>query len=437
MKYSRYLLWLFIFFSFITHPIGGSMHISSMTNPLKRMTMGDIAGFAGIFLVVLANMSKKITVPELFKYSLLFLLCLAPGMLVSFRPFTTFFEIFILSFLIVLAVCIFNTHKDFRNYISLLKLLIVTTLACSLVGVYDLVAGFTSLPFLFQPRMFSADGVEQYATGLVGEAKSGFRNAGQAGSYMLHMLTILIPLQFSKVRLFLNKRWNQVLRFTLFVGIIFIFMTFKVAALIGFVVGVFLYSIMFRNTKFIIGIVVFVLLGIATFPATEALAPKFYNRVKYKFTTRIADNAAKIAGEAVKVKKKSFIEKNIGLAMESFKTNPLFGSGIGAFSGRYGKHEVHSTPFKLVGETGILGIVGYLLLITVVMIYFLRAFPYSRDNPFRQFLLSVLPFFLGCMVSWGYTWHIRKRSFWIMLMVIAISSYMMSEWKRKNLQRIS
>lgn len=432
MKYSKYLLWLFVFFSFITHPIGGQMSVENLTNPLKRMTLGDLAGFGGIFLFILANMRSRISVPELFKYAILFLFCLAPGILVSSRPFTTFFEIFILSFLIIISVCIYNTHKKFDNFISLLKVMMITTLCCSIVGIYDLVAGFTSLPFLFKPRMFEADGITQYSSGLVGEAKSGFRNAGQAGAYMLHMLTILLPIQFSKLKLFFNKRWNKLLRITLLFSVIFLFITFKVSALIGMVVGVFFYSIFFRNTKFIFGILVFILLGVAAFPATEVWAPKFYNRVIYKFDTRIAANAAKIAGEQVKTKKKSFIEKNIGLAMLSFKTNPLFGSGIGAFSGRYGKHEVHSTPFKLVGETGILGIIGYLFLITVVLIYFVRAFPYTRDNPFRQFLLSALPFFFGCMVSWGYTWHIRKRSFWIILMVIAIASYMMAEWHRNK-----
>jgi O-antigen ligase len=121
----------------------------------------------------------------------------------------------------------------------------------------------------------------------------------------------------------------------------------------------------------------------------------------------------------------NFIKSNFGGALESFNDNPFTASGIGGFMGRYGRYEVHSTYLKIIGETGIVGIIGYL----VFMFYFLRIFfvstRISKQNPYASFIRELSPLIIGCIISWGYTYHLRKREFWIMYAIVYIAFRLM------------
>ena len=121
----------------------------------------------------------------------------------------------------------------------------------------------------------------------------------------------------------------------------------------------------------------------------------------------------------------------------AFEDRPFIGSGIGAFHGVYSTHEVHSTYLKMLGETGLIGTMGYILF----MIFLLRLFKigkYKKENPFSDYIMTMLPFLLGCLLSWSYTYHLRKREFWIMVSVLVIANYCAknyNKWRFEELQK--
>ena len=57
------------------------------------------------------------------------------------------------------------------------------------------------------------------------------------------------------------------------------------------------------------------------------------------------------------------------------------------------------------------------------MLLFKKPKQYYKDNPYIDYLQRMIPFVIGCMVSWGYTYHLRKREFWIMIAILVIVTY--------------
>jgi O-antigen ligase len=199
---------------------------------------------------------------------------------------------------------------------------------------------------------------------------------------------------------------------------LFLFLTGKMAAYIGFGIGFLLSLLMRRNYKtFLISLVV----GLILFVVIQELpkiAPDINSRISYKYETRLAGT---LEGESGLTDEEGFIQNNLSKAMTAFRDNPISGTGIGAFGGgHYDKYEVHSTYFKMIGETGIIGSIAYI----IFMIFFMKKLRYKKHKDmFSEFLYFVLPFIIGCLVSWAYTYHMRKREFWIMFAIIFIADY--------------
>ncbi len=435
MKYSYLFLKLYIFLSWITHTVGRMFFGMGLgdgqgANPLVRMTMGDLCGFAAIFLYIITSYQKKFYFPETLRVLFLFYLLLVPGIFITPRPFNVFMEVFILTFMGTLTVLMVNYFREKKLFYELLNLIIFTSLLAALVGFWDLLAGFTSLPHIFAPRREGLMVGEVYQEGLMGEAKSGFRNAGQAGTYFLIMVTIMFPLRYSMLYKNLTPFRQKILRISMTLSAIYLIATVKIASLLGFVVALPIYAVMFRKTRLIMGIGVFLGIVIISLPTLLAFAPKFYNRFNNKLRTRVLRHVYEEYETEDRNSKNSFIVSNYSMAYYAFKDKPLTGSGLGGFAKVYMKYEVHSTPFKLLGETGILGILGYCLFMSLFLLHFAKIWKYSRGNPYRDYLKNMIPFIIGCFINWGYSFHMRKRPFWFLVTIIIISYYLMREWER-------
>ena len=170
---------------------------------------------------------------------------------------------------------------------------------------------------------------------------------------------------------------------------------------------------------FILGIILYIL-----YVNLEYIAPSLYNWMNFKVENRLES-----AGSS-----QGFIHHNLSSALLSFSNNPLFGSGIGAFSNSiYGKYEVHSTYFKMLGETGIIGSFAYLLfVIYLLQLVVIKQKKIYKNNPYYTFLDNLKPFFIGFFISWGYTYHLRKREFWILVAIIYIANSLMKEYNRRS-----
>jgi hypothetical protein len=279
-----------------------------------------------------------------------------------------------------------------------------TAIIASVLGLIDYAGAMFGLPRLFPARAG-------------GEILSGFRNAGQAGAYFLIVVTILYPLRFSRLYKLMNTRKRKLLNISLIISIIFLALTGKIAAYIGVFVGLIGFAIMNRNIKTIFSLSFTILILVLLFSNLKDIAPEVYTRIISKYQSRI-DN--RIEGNVDE--DKDFLFKNLGGAVKSFEDRPLIGSGLGAFYGYYGKYEVHSTYFKMLGETGVLGIIGYGAFI-FAFLRLLRLRKYAKSNPYSDYLRTIFPFVLGCLVSWAYTYHLRKREYWILVAVLLIVNY--------------
>jgi O-antigen ligase len=116
----------------------------------------------------------------------------------------------------------------------------------------------------------------------------------------------------------------------------------------------------------------------------------------------------------------SFLASNWSSAIVAFQDSPFFGTGLGAFSGTYSSFEVHSTYLKVLGEAGLTGAIMY----AAFMWSFWRTLieGASKPSPYGAYLKLAKFFMIGCMLSWTYTYHLRKREFWIMAAIVLIAS---------------
>jgi hypothetical protein len=288
-----------------------------------------------------------------------------------------------------------------------------TSIVASVIGVYDYLVPMVGFPRIFPARAG-------------GEILSGFRNAGQAGAYFLVIVSILYPLRFSSLYKLLSSRHRKLLNISIVIALIFLALTGKIAAYIGIFVGFLGYAIMNRNFNTVFSMSILGFAGVLLFANLQDIAPNVHKRISYKYETRI-DN--RITGNIDN--ESDFLQTNIKNAIISFENRPLVGTGLGAFTVNYGEHEVHSTYFKMLGETGLIGTIGYIVFIFA----FFRLFKYrkfAKENPYADYLNTILPFIFGCMVSWGYTFHLRKREFWILVAVLLIVNYSFNKYKSQN-----
>ena len=412
---KRLFFIIFVLLSFITQTIA-----EPGTHPVfSRLTYSDIFGLIGLMFginILFTGFVSASKISSIYKMALLLILCFFLPLFFSFNIESTIIECLILLFLILLSVMLFQHFKDHLLDI-LFPVLIYTLLIASFLGFYDLAADPIGLPRLFPKRVD-------------GEALSGFRNAGQAGAYFLVMLSILIPLRFSKLYRYLSRSNRIALSITFVLSLIFLFFTGKIAAYAGLLTGVVFYLLYKRNIKALIAVTVGIVLLALVWNNLETLMPQTFERVSYKFDARVVQNVNNESDN-------DFIQENFGAAFVAFEDRPFIGSGIGAFHGVYSTHEVHSTYLKMLGETGLIGTMGYILF----MIFLLRLFKigkYKKENPFSDYIMTMLPFLLGCLLSWSYTYHLRKREFWIMVSVLVIANYCAknyNKWRFEELQK--
>jgi hypothetical protein len=409
MGIYEFLIGLFILTSFITRTIGGDEGIFS------RIIVADLFGALAVVTYLLYG-KRYISSPRLTSAWLL-IGCFSFGILWSFEPLKSSVEVIILLFLVFIFTTIISHYDSHSKFIKLILAFAWASLIGSLIGLYDSFIGGHGLPRIFPERA-------------MGEALSGFRNAGQAGAYMLISLIVLFAFYNSKLFSALSRKHKNLIRFSLLFSFLFFITTGKIAAYIGFVFSFLSYFIYKRNTKVLIGSSVIIILISIVAINLQNIAPIIYNRLEQKVKTRVLEPYEGKENNAGT----NFIKSNFGGAIESFNDNPFTASGIGGFMGRYGRYEVHSTYLKIIGETGIIGIVGYM----IFMFYFLRIFfvssRISKQNPYASFIRELSPLIIGCIISWGYTYHLRKREFWIMYAIVFIAYKLMKRFENSKLE---
>lgn len=387
---------LFILFSIWLIPVG------SLDNVIAgRLVFADIFGVAAISMVLLKS---KFRVDSIVIFYFIFIFCLFLGSIFSINTNKVLFEILIHTFLglIYLSfITIFKTEKDFDLLIYIFS---IAGLIASLVGIFDSIAFSLGLRTIVPIR-----------TETITIGASTFRNYGQAGTYVMMVICVIIPYRLLGTYKNLGKFKRSVIDSAIVSCCIFLLIASKVAAIIGVLVGITLtiaFQVFKRKSTSIVTFTIIMLSLISFILLIDTYAPDVSDRVKNR--VRI-----KLEGE---MNEGSFTFENWNLALKAFEDNPVFGTGLGAFEGSYSEYEVHSTYLKMLGETGLIGFAGYLLFVLATLKPIFSILRKKNINcRYDEYVVKIVPFLVGCFVSFIYTYHLRKREFWIMLIIVSLA----------------
>ena len=409
LKRYELIFFCFVVASAYTLPIAGGDDAGLS----GRVLWADLFGVATIVFTFLA-VRPRLNVIAL--GGICFVVALSPGILASANPLLTLAGFFIHLFLVLIFIAACQLIRTRDSFVSLLRAVAIATAFAAFVGIWENTTSATGLPSFFAPDDRNYRGAT-------------FRNSGQAGAYFMVALTILIPFRFSP--LMKSALNSDRLLFNVAIGmtIICMLMTVKIASLIGIAVGAAGFAIYKQKAGFVLPVIL--LVGCLYWQAGNlaSVFPVLADRVSSKVNTRL--NIDHVAAND------SFIVQNYAAAWRAFEHNPLLGSGIMGFYGVFADHEVHSTPMKLVGETGLVGCYGYLIFVWCVIRAIMTIRNTSPGNPYREYIQILLPFLLGSCVSYLYTYHMRKREFWILMVVLFAALRLMDEFESSNEEDLS
>lgn len=263
-------------------------------------------------------------------------------------------------------------------------------LILALVGIYDLVAATTGLPGIAA----SLGQAPRAQGGLVGT----FRNTGQAGSFLVTVLAVMLPLH----GIVTGRRRRIEVAVIVAVLVVALVLSVKRAALVALLVGLALFLARgifrrdFARTARMLLLSAAVLAPVVAW--FMASSDTFNSRVSRKLTVGASESISR------------FAESNFAVASRLFMENPLIGAGMGSRQVG-GSYEIHSTYLSVPASLGLIGCLAYLWLVLELFMGTTRA--RNPDPRAHRFARMFLPMLIGLMVSYAYTNHLRKREFWI------------------------
>lgn len=399
------LLFLYFFSAGVTWVEGGSGS-SSISG---RVTFSDIIGVLLILLAFFQIIAKKraaLFMPSEYKWYLPFLFFLVISMMFSKKPLIGLFEILVHLYIFVVSLFLINLFKNNESeklFENLLLIILYSGGALAAIGL---------LQFFVLPSLF---------LGVHGGLSGTFRNTGQAGAFFSTYLAILIPG-------FLTGLIKPRIRnyFILTIILMALLFTFKRSAQIGFIIGAVLIVLKLLRSSSIrdkkIGAYVFMAVAFLT-PLGLIL---FYwgieniDGMDWRFSKKISTNAIQDFSEG-------FLVENLNGMWKAFSDKPLFGVGPANVAGVYTlKYELHSTYMKIIATTGLVGTLAYILFMLSFFISIVKA---RSVNIYGRYLSYFLPLYVGLVISWAYTYHLRKREFWILFAIISFALFL---YKNKN-----
>jgi hypothetical protein len=372
-----------------------------------RVVPADLAGAALIVCWLLSSLKQGTFVPRLaFGYTAL-LAAILLGVGTSLDAKQTVIELTIHVFLGLVCIALVNTFLSVDGFSGLISSVSVALVLASILGFWNLVAGTAAVG---------------PATPVAG-ATGAFRNTGQAGAYALIGLSVLLPFRLSQLYRTSSRACRMLTTSAVVLGLAFLVSTVKVAALIGLaalLAGTAARELKRGFSRILGAATVLSLLLLATGYVLLVYQPDWRDYANHKFETRLDPNEAD----------EGFLGTNWRSALVAFEANPWCGSGLGGAVSYTDGYEVHSTYLKMLGECGLLGIAGYSLFIWQFLS--LTAFRQRRltHGPYSDFLDAFGVAVWGCLLSWAYTYHLRKREFWIAVALVSIASELSRRYER-------
>jgi O-antigen ligase len=399
----RYFTALLLFTYFVLSGYTISENYEGAANMAGRITAADmLAVVMAVFGVV--TLRKVVFTSEHFSYMCFLALALV-GVFGARNPAAGAVELIALAFNWSVSLALLNLIINNRQVEigTVVRLFVLGSTILAMAGLVQ----FFLIPNLFAEK---SDGA---VTGT-------FRNTGQAGAFFGVALAVAIPALMSG----LIKR-NALNITAIAITLTALLFTFKRAALIGLVIGVLLFALRLafsgsgRDRKVAVG---FLLLCLFAGPALYLLFQYSIENVasmRWRFEHKFREDALEDFSEG-------FLADNITATFLALNDHPLLGAGLGNIIGQYTtKYEIHSTYLAVLANTGLLGMALYL---TFMGVWVAGLFKYSgKATVEERFLSYFMPFLVGLGVSWIYTYHLRKREFWIMFVFTLVCSHVVKK----------
>lgn len=395
---------LIIFFYFV---LSGVTWVSGETGDgiLGRLAIADLIGLLITVIAltqVISSRAGRLTLPAHYANYIFFLLVFILGVLFSKRPELGLMELLVHVYIFWVSVSLLNLFvcdKNNLDFSYLLQTFIFSGFILAFVGL---------LQFLFLPNLFQTS---------FGGLSGTFRNTGQAGSFFGLFLALIVPGFLSG--LIRPSLLNCLMTIVIAVALI---LTFKRAAWIGLMIGILgllllvSLSSSLRDKKifFYVGVSLIAMIPIGF--AGLMYAKSEVEGVSWRFKSKIN---AEAGTEFVD----GFFADNLEASLNAFTDAPLIGVGAANVAGVYTeKYEIHSTYLKILATTGVIGSLAYIIFMSKIAwdIWKSRRF----GGAYGQYLKYFFPFFVGLAVSWSYTYHLRKREFWIALALVSFCVYL-------------
>lgn len=369
-----------------------------------RVAIADLLLLLIIALVVLVH-PGWLRASRLVRAALLMFLAFSLGIVNSANVRGSMVEWLIHGFLVVGFIVIYSliVRLPIDERLEIAGLWVRAATCLAVFGLYE----FVGSGLLGLPSILAAIGQTPFT---MGGLVATFRNTGQAGVFFAMALATAIPLQ----RVLRGRRRTEMLFSIVVLGLSVMF-TVKRSAMLAVGIGVVLLFVMDPSIKGRMRSVAMAAIAAAVvLPASLWMLERsaaFRNRVDYKLA----------GGQGVDVAER-FARDNFVAAEAAFTSHPFTGAGLGGITGVYtATFEIHSTYLGIPAQTGLIGTLAYLWF----MFVFFQACTRTRNDDPRTWLMGRLymPLLLGLTVSFGYTYHLRKREFWI---TAAIASALMA-----------
>jgi O-antigen ligase len=368
-----------------------------------RVALPDVTMLVLILVLLLRN-GGSLYLPRLVLAGGVLMLAFGPGILVSQDPSSSLVEwmVHVFGLLGFFVIYNFAARGNLDQRLDVLTLWVRGGVVLAFIGFYDLAAATIGLPGL-------AASLGQAPTaqgGLVGT----FRNTGQAGTFFVTVLTTAIPLY----RVSTGRRRQEMVIWSA-VLVLATVLTVKRSALVALVLGMFLLLLSERSwrgrmrTLAVSGAAVAIV--VPAFLWLQAASPQFRWRLESKITSSVAADRLT-----------TFADQNVEATLNAFMERPITGVGAGGVAGIYtAKYEIHSTYLSVLTSAGVLGALAYVWFMVVLFRSCTR--PRNGDPRARAFARATFPLMLALMAMYAYTYHLRKREFWV---VSALSAAVMA-----------
>ncbi|MGY1457325.1 O-antigen ligase family protein [Luteimonas sp. A534] len=368
-----------------------------------RVTIADFTalGLFGLwFLACVGERRFALKVPAEYRAYVPLLMVYSIGVSFSIYPGRGALELLIHVFIFVVSVVLYNLYRRLPSEEA------IPVVLASILWSGGLLAFVGLVDFLVWPNLIPGIG-----DGLVGT----FRNTGQAGAFFGVYIAILLPGFLSG--LIKAGRLNAALFASMAFALLF---TSKRAAVAGLLIGLALLSLRMltssskRDKRYGLVMVACVVLlfpvGYLAFLWGLENIPGMAWRFDKKFNEGALEDF-----------QQGFLAENIRATLDAMEMSPLVGVGLGNIIGVVTqKYEIHSTYMAILGTSGLLGFGAYA---TFMLNYLLRLARAAGQGAYGAYLKYFMPMLIGLMFSWAYTYHLRKREFWILFFVTSLVVY--------------